>query len=162
MTADQNTKSGQDTIPDIAQKYAQAFAALQPDNIDDLLALLSDDVRFADPFNDVTGKTGFRAIFEHMFATCKDPQFHIIDIATSATTPSERVYLRWRMSGRLATWPGTTLALEGMSEIHIADNMVTAHFDHWDSASQLLAKLPLIRSLLRPILSLFSVRTGGS
>jgi hypothetical protein len=49
-----------------------------------------------------------------------------------------------------------------MSEIHIADNMVTAHFDHWDSASQLLAKLPLIRSLLRPILRLFAVRTGGS
>ena len=162
MTADQGAKSGQGRMPEIAQTYAHAFAALQPDNIDDLLALLSDDVRFVDPFNDVTGKAGFRAIFDHMFATCTEPQFHITDIAVSASTPSERVYLRWRMSGRLATWPGTTLALQGMSEIHIAENRVTAHYDHWDSASQLLAKLPLIRSLLRPILRLFVVRTGGS
>ena len=124
MTADQGAKSGQDCMPEIAQTYAHAFAALQPDNIDDLLALLSDDVRFVDPFNDVTGKAGFRAIFDHMFATCTAPQFHITDIAASASTPSERVYLRWRMSGRLATWPGTTLALQGMSEIHIADNKV--------------------------------------
>ena len=48
---------------DIAAAYASAFGALTPDSIDDLLDLLAEDVRFVDPFNDVTGKAGFRAIF---------------------------------------------------------------------------------------------------
>ena len=151
----------------IVAAYAAAFAALTPDTIDDMLALLADDVRFVDPFNDVTGKPAFRSIFAHMFATCESPRFHILDIARSdsAAAPSDgpaRAYLRWRMSGRLARWPRTTLDLEGMSEIHIADGQVIAHFDHWDSASQLLARLPFIGALLRPVLRLFIVRTDGN
>ena len=54
------------------------------------------------------------------------------------------------------------LDLEGMSEIHIGDDgLVTAHIDHWDSASQLLSRLPLIGLILRPALRLFRVRTAG-
>ena len=68
-----NLSDGQD----IVAAYASAFGALTPDSIDDLLDLLAEDVRFVDPFNDVTGKAGFRAIFKHMFATCDAPRFHI-------------------------------------------------------------------------------------
>ncbi len=149
---------------DIITNYASAFGALTPDSIDDLLDLLAEDVRFVDPFNDVTGKAGFRAIFAHMFATCEAPRFHIIDIASgepqkNAKAGLQRAYLRWHMSGRLARWPRSILNLKGMSEIHIENNKVVAHFDHWDSASQLLARLPFIGALLRPILRLFIVRT---
>ena len=49
-----------------------------------------------------------------------------------------------------------------MSEIHIGDDgLVTAHIDHWDSASQLLVRLPLIGLLLRPAMRLFRIRTDG-
>ena len=151
----------------IVAAYASAFGALTPDSIDDLLDLLTEDVRFVDPFNDVTGKAGFRAIFAHMFATCEAPRFHIIDIASGdpqkiAEAGRQHAYLRWRMSGRLARWPRTKLDLDGMSEIHIEDNKIVAHFDHWDSASQLLVRLPFIGALLRPILRLFIVRMDGS
>ena len=161
--ARRNLSGGQD----IVTAYASAFGALKPDSIDDLLDLLAEDVRFVDPFNDVTGKARFRAIFAHMFATCEAPRFHIIDIASgepqkNAKAGRQRVYLRWRMSGRLARWPRTILDLEGMSEIHIEDNKIVAHFDHWDSASQLLARLPFFGALLRPILRLFIVRMDGS
>ena len=152
---------------DIVAAYASAFGALTPDSIDDLLDLLAEDVRFVDPFNDVTGKAGFRAIFAHMFATCDAPRFHIIDIAggdpqKTAEAGRQHAYLRWRMSGRLARWPRTNLDLDGMSEIHIEDNKIVGHFDHWDSASQLLARLPFMGALLRPILRLFIVRMDGS
>jgi len=153
--------------PDIVTAYASAFGALTPDSMNDLLDLLAGDVRFVDPFNDVTGKAAFRAIFAHMFATCEAPRFHIVDIAcgdphTHEKAGFQRAYLRWRMSGRLARWPRTPLDLEGMSEIHIVGNKIVAHFDHWDSASQLLARLPFIGALLRPILRLFIVRTDES
>jgi hypothetical protein len=45
-----------------------------------------------------------------------------------------------------------------MSEIHIGeDGLIIAHIDHWDSASQLLAKLPVINVLINPILRRFRV-----
>jgi len=147
------------TAPDIITRYADAFAALTPETMDDLLATVSPDVRFVDPFNDVTGHDGFRAIFTHMFETCEEPRFHISDIASSG---GGRAYLRWRMSGRVKGWPGTELNLEGMSEVHVGkDGLVCLHIDHWDSASQLLARLPVIGAVIRPVLRLFRVRSGG-
>ena len=89
------------TPPDIITRYADAFAGLTPDTMDRLMATVSADVRFVDPFNDVTGRDGFRAIFEHMFETCEEPRFHILDIATSTDQGEQRAYLRWRMSGRV-------------------------------------------------------------
>ena len=147
---------------DITSRYAAAFAALTPDTMEDLLATLSPQVRFKDPFNDVTGRDAFQAIFTHMFATCDDPRFHITDITRSHPAEGPRAYLRWRMSGRIRSWPHTPLDLEGMSEIHIGeDGLVTAHIDHWDSASQLLTRLPVIGLMVRPVMRLFRVRTGG-
>jgi len=150
------------TDNDIITRYADAFAALTPDNMAALMATVSPEVRFTDPFNDVTGREAFRAIFEHMFATCAAPRFHIIDIAQPADGARDRAYLRWRMSGRIKSWPHTSLDLEGMSEIHVGeDGLVCLHIDHWDSASQLLARLPLIGGILRPVLRLFRVRPAG-
>lgn len=150
------------TKPDIISRYADAFAALTPDNMASLMATVSPDIRFTDPFNDVHGREGFRAIFEHMFATCEAPRFQIVDIARPADGAGDRAYLRWRMSGRIKSWPHTSLDLEGMSEIHVGeDGLVSLHIDHWDSASQLLVRLPLIGLLLRPAMRLFRVRRGG-
>ena len=147
---------------DIMSRYADAFAALTPETMDDLIATLSPEVRFKDPFNNVVGHDAFRGIFTHMFETCEAPRFHITDIARSNPKEGPRAYLRWRMSGRIRGWPRMSLDLEGMSEIHIGDDgLVTAHIDHWDSASQLLVGLPLIGLLLRPVLRLFRVRRGG-
>ena len=148
---------------DIIDRYAAAFAALTPETMDDLLATVSPQVRFTDPFNDVTSRAAFRAIFTHMFATCEAPRFHVLDIAHGTQTGSHRAYLRWRMSGKLRSWPHTSLDFEGMSEVHVGDDgLIAAHIDHWDSASQLLARLPVIGALLRPVLRLFRVRTGGN
>ena len=43
-----------------------------------------------------------------------------------------------------------------MTEVHANDKgLITAHYDHWDSASQLLAKIPYVGALIRPILKKF-------
>ena len=150
------------TDADIITRYADAFAALKPENMAALMATVSPDIRFTDPFNDVQGREAFRAVFEHMFATCEAPRFHIIDIARPSDGAGDRAYLRWRMSGKIKGWPHTSLDLEGMSEIHVGeDGLVTLHIDHWDSASQLLSRLPVIGAVLRPALRLFRVRPAG-
>jgi hypothetical protein len=148
---------------DIIDRYAAAFASLTPQTLDDLMTTVSPRVRFTDPFNDVTGHEGFRAIFAHMFETCENPRFHIVDIAIGTQEGGRRAYLRWRMSGHLKSWPRTSLDFEGMSEVHVGgDGLIAAHIDHWDSASQLLARLPVIGALLRPVLRIFRVRTAES
>ena len=54
------------------------------------------------------------------------------------------------------------MTLIGMSEVHFNhDGYVIAHIDHWDSASQLLARLPVIGTIIRPVLKLFRVRPAG-
>ena len=126
--------------PDIITRYADAFAGLTPDNMDMLIATVSAD----------------------MFETCDEPRFQILDIATSTDQGEQRAYLRWRMSGRVRSWPHTDLGLEGMSEIHVGkDGLVCLHLDHWDSASQLLARLPVICTIIRPVLKMFRVKPAG-
>jgi len=137
-----------------ATRYAEAFSQLQPDGLDQLIDLVHDEVIFADPFNQLHGKDSFRFVFAHMFDVCDEPCFQVSDIAYG----QKAVYLRWRMTGRLRSWPQTAFDLEGMSEISInADGLITAHIDHWDSASQLLSKLPGIRLLINPVLRLFKL-----
>ena len=142
------------TRTDIIEAYVAAFTTLGAENMDTLLRLVDDDVHFTDPFNDVRGKASFCAIFEHMFNTCDELRFTVTDIAYS----DQFTYLRWDMTARLKSWPRSELFLSGMSEIHIGDNgLITAHIDHWDSASQLLAKLPIINVIMHPILRRFRI-----
>ena len=141
--------------------YVKAFTSLRPGNIDTLLALVEIDVVFVDPFNNLRGKAAFGAVFEHMFETTIEPQFTVSDVAMSTVRDRHVTYLRWQMTARTKGWPSVPLELEGMSEVHLGDTgLVSHHIDHWDSASQLLSKLPFIGALVRQIMRIFVVRTN--
>ena len=145
----------------LIEAYVKAFTSLRPGNIDTLLALVEIDVVFVDPFNKLRGKAAFGAVFEHMFETTIEPQFTVSDVAHSTVRDRHVTYLRWQMTARTKGWPSVSLELEGMSEIHIGDTgLVSHHIDHWDSASQLLSKLPFIGVLVRQIMRIFVVRTN--
>ncbi len=141
----------QDTAHPV-QAYSKAFTTLKPDSVDDLCALVSDNIYFSDPFNQITGKAGFRAVFDHMYDTCEAPTFHITDCANSKAAS----YLRWQMTGHIKSWPYIALDFKGMTEVRFnTAGIVTHHIDHWDSASQLLQKLPLIGFFIGAIRKLF-------
>ena len=145
----------------LIEAYVKAFTSLRPGNIDTLLALVEIDVVFVDPFNKLRGKAAFGAVFEHMFETTIEPQFTVSDVAHSTVRDRHVTYLRWQMTARTKGWPSVSLELEGMSEIHIGDTgLVSHHIDHWDSASQLLSKLPFIGALVRQLMRIFVVRTN--
>jgi len=133
-------------------RYAEAFAGLTEDNLEVLVAMASDDIVFTDPFNRIEGRAGFRHVFTHMYETCDDPRFEITDLAHG----KDASYIRWRMTARLKSWPRMALDFTGMTEVHANhQGQITAHYDHWDSASQLLAKIPYIGAIIRPILRQF-------
>ncbi len=132
------------------QRWATAFETLSPDTLDALIALADPNIRFKDPFNDVTGHAPLRAVFAEMFETCETPRFTIRDIAYG----EKAAYIRWEFSftpkvmRRRGPW-----VIEGMSEVTTSpDGRITSHIDHWDAATGILARLPGIGGLIRWIL----------
>lgn len=149
---------GEPTTLAATRRWAAAFAAVTPGGYDELLALATPDIRFRDPFNDVTGRAALAAILTEMFESCADPRFEILDVAAGARAG----YIRWVFRFRpKALARGPEWRIEGMSEIHLAaDGAVAAHIDHWDSASGLLARLPVVGAGVRWLLARFRVRTA--
>ena len=138
----------------LTTRYADLFGRLTPTRLDELGDLLSPDVVFTDPFNVIEGTAQFIAVFEHMFEVMVEPRFHIEDISAS----DKAGYIKWRMTGRLKKKPDFTIDIIGMSEVTFAtDGTLLCHIDHWDSASQLLSRLPVVGLFVRKLMRLFEV-----
>ena len=136
------------------QTYARFFEKMTPETLGSMKRFLADDVVFKDPFNTLHGPDAFVAVFTHMYAVMKNPRFDILDVAVS----EKAGFIKWRMTGELRSRPSFQLDLTGMSEVQFNDaGLVSAHFDHWDCAHQLLAKLPVIGWLVRRLISLFAL-----
>lgn len=129
-------------------RYATYFEGLTPQSLDRIPTLFSENARFKDPFNDVTGQAAIRDLFSRMFETCRDVRFVIHDRTRSETAG----YLLWEMrfrpragGKRAAVWH-----IEGMSRVRFdADGRVVEHIDYWDSGSQFYARLPILGTLVR-------------
>lgn len=124
--------------------YVAFWETLRPDTVDDLAAVTTPEVRFTDPFNDVTGRDAVAGVLRHMFGAVQDPRFKVLDqgfIGDSAV-------LRWRFTARvpvLGVWDVT-----GMSTLELDDNgRVARHTDYWDTGPVVWLRLPVIGRLLR-------------
>lgn len=139
------------------QAYANFFEKMTPESLGGIRRFLADDVVFTDPFNTLHGPDAFIALFTHMHTVMKNPGFEILDVVAS----EKAGYIKWRMTGALRSNQSFRIDLTGMSEVHFdAAGLVTAHYDHWDSANQLLANLPAIGWLVRRLLRLFALPSG--
>lgn len=126
--------------------YAACFEALTPSCIESLSALLSDDVRFRDPFSDVQGRQAVLDIFRHMFEAMEEPVFTVLDQAVG----EEACYLKWRFSGRIKAAGRREIEIIGMSEVVFDEKgLVSSHIDHWDAASQVFGLFPVLGPVLR-------------
>ena len=104
----------------------------------------SQDVRFRDPFNDVTGIASYRAVLEKMFRDVEQPRFEVAGWAMSRHI----AYLRWDFTFTTRK-KGNNWFVEGMSEVHFDnEGRVSAHLDHWDSGEQFYARLPIVRHII--------------
>ncbi len=128
-------------------RYVDFFERLTPERLDELPSLCATDVHFKDPFNDARGIAHMRRVFERMYADVEAPRFEVIDRALSV---DHRIcYLRWVFTGHTRK---TTIAIEGVSEVHFDKNgLATAHIDHWDAAGQLYEQLPIVGQVLRRV-----------
>lgn len=131
--------------------YCAFFEGLVPADLAQLAARFTADARFADPFNDVRGLDAIRGVFERMFARCVEVRFEVHDALRSGDVALLHWTMRFRPApARAGGRPGAEWTLHGMSRVvFAADGRVAEHVDHWDSGSQLYAKLPLLGPVIR-------------
>jgi len=129
------------TPDEAARRYAAFYETLTLASLDCLEAFCAPDVRFRDPFNNVTGIAAYRAVLKKMFRDVTAPRFVVHDRALSGAV----CYLRWTFIFEARR---RRHRIVGMSEIRFDKNgRATHHFDYWDP-SAVYAMVPLLRGLL--------------
>ena len=130
--------------------WAEVWEGLTPDTVARLRERCAPDIRFVDPFNDLTGIERLESLLFHMFQTLETPRFKVEDRAMGRHAG----YLRWRFS---ATLRGRPIALDGMSEVRFDGNgKVTLHHDHWDASTQIYGRIPILGAAIRLVRKLLS------
>lgn len=124
-------------------RYKDFFETVRPETLEGVVPLISDDVRFVDPFNDVHGRDAFLRIFQKMFEDVQDPKFVMLEEAWG----EDVCFLKWRMTcrqRRLGDW-----SVEGLTELRFDDQgRVRLHRDFWDAGAELYGRLPVLRQMI--------------
>ncbi|MFY7776936.1 MAG: nuclear transport factor 2 family protein [Elstera sp.] len=132
------------SVPPI-EPFQQYLETLTAETVPQILDLVASDVRFIDPFHDVSGAQAMQRVFAAIFVSLKNVRFTVIDRAWSGNA----WYLRWRFEGDRRQG-GQMFEFDGMSEIYFNDEgRVRLYRDHWDAASGFYEKLPVLGWVLR-------------
>jgi predicted ester cyclase len=139
-------------MPAPHERYRQFLETLTPDTVDRLRDVVTSDVRFKDPFNDVRGADAMTRVFRHMFENVADIRFTVGHMASDGDT----ALMAWRFEGVLG---GKPWGFDGTSVVRFApDGRVAEHVDHWDAARDFYERFPVIGWLLAWLRGKLAVR----
>lgn len=127
-------------------RIVQFFEQLAPADLARLGEIYTDDARFKDPFNEVTGVPAIRRVFEHMYTSLDSPRFVVRDVIVQGP----RCFLAWDFVFRMRRFNRAEQVIRGGSHLQLADDgRITLHRDYWDAAEELYEKLPVLGALMR-------------
>lgn len=127
--------------------YASFFETITPERVDHVRALVTEDVRFKDPFNDVRGIDKLLKILAKMFEDADEIDFRMREQAGEGHV----YFLRWHFT----CLPKSRFLkgewhVDGISVVTLSDEgLIKEHVDYWDAAEYLYDRLPVIGGLLR-------------
>lgn len=128
------------------ERYCEFFGNLEPADLDRLDVVFVENARFKDPFNEVRGIGGIRAVFEHMYANCSMARFEVMESVGEGAVG----YIRWRFHFQLKRDQSPRIPVEGVSRVSFAeDGRVREHIDYWDAAGELYTQFPVLGGLMR-------------
>jgi predicted ester cyclase len=129
--------------PDAAAKrYLEFCEKMTPADLTRLADYCAPEIRFRDPFNEVTGLDNYRRVLSKMFEDIGQPDFTVDGHALDG----DLCYLRWRLA--FLRSKGQRVTIPGMSEILFGpDGRALRHFDYWD-AGRVYEMVPLLRGLI--------------
>ena len=127
--------------------YVQFYESLEESSLEQLRQLVTADVKFRDPFNDVVGVEAYLHVLRDMFSRCDQPRFTV----SRTWLEENRAILKWEYRF-LAAGSQSKWEIHGLSELKLSsDGKIESHIDYWDAASQLYQRLPLIGWIIRRI-----------
>jgi len=123
------------------------FEAVTPQNLSRLGEFYDPQVRFKDPFNEVTGIPAIQHIFAHMFVQLDKPRF----VVTNQVLQGNQGFLTWEFKfGFKGFKTGQTQTILGATHLVMNEaGLITLHRDYWDAAEELYEKLPVVGGLMR-------------
>ena len=128
--------------------YIALYENLSEADLDRLETLVTPDVRFKDPFNDLRGVEPLRKLLVKTLEDVADPRFEVEGVWRREADAT--VVLMWRFSGRvpvLNKWE-----VRGLSHIGFApDGRIASHVDYWDAAEGFYARLPVLGAIVRRV-----------
>ena len=132
--------------PDPRMARLMAFYdELSLESLSSLALIYSDNARFVDPFNDVTGLLPIRQVFEHMFATLDAPQFKV----THAICEGDSGLVLWDFDFQRKGHKDTQHIHGATHLLFGPDGRVALHRDYWDAARQVYELVPVLGTVLR-------------
>ncbi len=137
------------------QRYVEFMTTLGPAGIATAASVVTDDMHFRDPFNDVHGRAHFVRCLQDMLEKLDDLRIEVTHVAALAArselpgaAPSFALY--WHFSGRLKQLGRRHWAVTGVAVVTLAvDGRVAEHLDYWDAAGGFYEQLPMIGGLMR-------------
>lgn len=128
-------------------RYAEAFETVTPETLDRFRDLVTDDVRFRDPFNEVEGVEAFLRVFEQMYEDTDDPQFKVTRVVEGEPVGFITWDFTFRPKGKQDVW-----TVDGATEVHLTPSgKISAHLDHWDAGGQFYARLPVLGWMIKQV-----------
>ena len=135
-----------DPLDPTTRRIADYFEQLKPADLARLGEIYTEDARFKDPFNEVTGVPDIRRVFEHMFASLDGPRFVVHEVILQGP----QCFLSWDFLFRMRRFDRSEQRIRGGSHLQLApDGRIAMHRDYWDAAEELYEKLPLLGGLMR-------------
>lgn len=135
-------------------RYVDLMTGLSPARLATLADVVTDDMHFRDPFNDVTGRAHFARCLEDMLAQIADLRIEVTHAARLESLGDgegvARHALYWRFGGHLVKLGRRRWDVTGVAIVTLApDGRVCEHLDYWDAAGGLYEQLPLLGGLMR-------------
>ncbi len=129
------------------QRTVAFWETMSRESLTGIASVYAEDVKFRDPFNDITGIEKLRHICEDMFVRLEAPTFKILDTVEQG----DQAFLTWDFTFRIKTLkPQLTRTIHGGSHLTFSpDGRVAVHRDYWDAAGELYEQLPVVGSLMR-------------
>lgn len=128
------------------RNIVEFFEGLSRESLGRIQEIYSENARFIDPFNEVSGVPAIVKIFDDMYERCESARF----VINEQLARDNIAYLRWEFQycpkGKLEE----ERTIEGVSRLVFDhDGRVMEHTDYWDSARQIYERLPFVGTILR-------------
>jgi steroid Delta-isomerase len=133
------------TLPERIFTLFETFHLRPEKVIDELEPLYAADMRFVDPFQDVSGREAFLHMNRNLVRHLKEVRYEGLSLVGDGS----HFMVSW--TGTLRARIGPPVVLVGVSEFRARDGRIVYQRDYWDALSSLAGSFPTVGALYRRV-----------